>query len=350
MNLDNLNLFKQLDSQSFLAQINGLPRQLDDAWNLGQRSPLPHFEDVQNIIVAAMGDSAIGADLAAVSAAPNIRLPLSVLRDYDLPAFADEKTLVVCVSHSGNSEEVLSIFESAQKSGCRLFVISSGGALTNLAQSANIPYWNFSYRGADTMGVAYPFALTLALFARLGFIPDPSAEIAEAIRVMDDYKTRLAAETPAVTNPAKRYAGQLVGRWVTLVASERLSPVARRWKTQINQLAKAAANFELIPEATHNALIGSVNPSAVLNAQTTTLFLRAQSEHPRNRLRSDLMRQAFMLEGLNTDTIEARGDSIIAQLWSLLIFGDYMAFYLAMAYGADPSEEEAFENLKRMLK
>ena len=80
-----------------------------------------------------------------------------------------------------------------------------------------------------------------------------------------------------------------------------------------------------------------------------TLFMRAPSDHPRNRLRSDLMRQAFMLEALNTDVIDARGESIISHLWTLIIFGDYMAYYLAMAYGADPSEEDAFVNLKRSL-
>ncbi|MCZ2128061.1 MAG: bifunctional phosphoglucose/phosphomannose isomerase [Anaerolineales bacterium] len=349
MNLDDLDLFKRLDTKNFLAQIDGLPNQLNVAWNFAQTAPLANFDGLQNIVISAMGDSATGADLAAVSAAPSLRLPLSVLRGYSLPAYADEKTLVVCVSHSGNSEEVLAAFESAQKNGCKIFVISSGGELTKRAREQNIPHWTFTYDGADTMALAYPFALTLSLFARLGLIPDPSAEVAEAVRVMENSKAYIVAEMTAATNPAKRYAGQLVGRWVTIVAPEQLAPVARRWKTQINQLAKSAANFEIVPEATHNTLIGTVNPSAILNAQTMTIFMRAKSDHPRNHLRSDLMRQAFMLEGLNTDVIEARGDSLIAQIWSLILFGDYLAFYLAMAYGADPSEEEAFENLKRML-
>ncbi|MCC6260888.1 MAG: hypothetical protein IT311_08500, partial [Anaerolineales bacterium] len=66
--------------------------------------------------------------------------------------------------------------------------------------------------------------------------------------------------------------------------------------------------------------------------------------------RSDLMRQALMLEGLNTDQLEARGETRIAQFWSLLLFGDYLAYYLAMAYGANPAEEELFINLKDALR
>ena len=349
MNLDDLELFKQIDRQNMRAQIDGLPDQLQTAWDLAQTLPLTKLDDIQNIILCAMGDSGSAAELVVASVSSSLRLPVSVHRSYGLPASATEKTLVICISHSGNSEEVLDAFESAQKNGCKPFVISTGGELTKRANAKNIPVWNFTYSGMDTTAIAYPYALTLALFARLGFIPDPSADIAEAIAMMKRSQQHIVPEVIAAKNPAKRYAGQLVGRWVTFVGTEQLAPVARRWKTQINQLAKAGANFEIIPEATHNTLIATINPNPTLNAHTMTLFMKAPSDHPRNKLRSDLMRQTFMLEALNTDVIEARGDSVIAHLWTLIIFGDYMAYYLAMAYGSDPSEEDAFVNFKRSL-
>jgi glucose/mannose-6-phosphate isomerase len=350
MNLDDLDFFKKTDKQNFLAQIDDLPDQLSQAWELAQTLPLPDFKDIQNIVISAMGDSAIGAELAAAAVSSSIRLPVTVHRGYDLPAFASEKgTLVVCISHSGNSEEVLTAFDMAIKNDCRVLAISTGGEIAKRAVEKNIPLWKFSYSGTDTMGVAYPFSLVLGLFARLGFIPDPSADVGEAVAMMKRSQQHIIATMIAAKNPAKRYAGQLVGRWVTFVATENLAPIARRWKTQINQISKAGANFEIIPEATHNTLIATINPNQTLNAHTMTLFMRAKSDHPRNRLRSDLMRQAFMLEALNTDVIDARGESIIAHFWTLIIFGDYMAYYLAMAYGADPAEEDAFINFKRSL-
>jgi glucose/mannose-6-phosphate isomerase len=280
-----------------------------------------------------------------------MRLPVTLHRGYGLPAFASGKqTLIICISHSGNSEEVLDSFESAVKNDCNIFTISTGGELGKRASAKNIPAWNFDANGVvDTAAIAYPFGLLLSLFSRLGFIRDPADDVAEAIAMMKRSQQHFVADMIAAKNPAKRYAGQLVGRWVTFVATEELAPVARRWKMQINQLAKAGANFEIIPEATHNTLIATVNPNATLNAHTMTLFMRAPSDHHRNRLRSDLMRQAFMLEALNTDVIDARGQSVIAHLWTLILFGDYMAYYLAMAYGADPSEENAFVNFKRSL-
>lgn len=349
MNLDDLNLFKQLDPQNMLAQIDGLPSQLQTAWDLGQTLPLPEFKDARNIVISAMGDSASAADLVAASVFSSIRLPLIIHRGYGLPASATEKTLVICVSHSGNSEEVLDAFETALNNKCKLLVISTGGKLTERASAKNIPVWNFTYNGMDTAAIAYPFGLLLALFARLSLIPDPAVDVAEAVAMMKRSQQHITADVIAAKNPAKRYAGQLVGRWVTFVGTQTLEPVARRWKTQINQLAKAGANFEVIPEATHNTLLATLNPNPTLNAHTMTLFMRAPSDHPRNKLRSDAMRQAFMLEALNTDVIDARGDSVIAHLWTLIIFGDYMAYYLAMAYGVDPSEENALLSFKDSL-
>lgn len=351
MNLDDLERFKKIDTQNMLAQIDGLPDQLQTAWDLGQTQTLPDFKDIQNVVISAMGDSAIAAELVTASVSSSIRLPVTLHRDYGLPAFASgQQTLVICCSHSGNTEEVLDSFEAALKNNSSVFVISTGGELTKRAVEKNIPVWKFDGKGIlDTEAIAFPFGLLLALLSRLEFIPDPVNDVTEAVARMKRSQQHIHAEVIAAKNPAKRYAGQLIGRWVTFVGTENLAPIARRWKTQVNQLAKAGANFEIIPEANHNTLTATLNPNETLNAHTMTLFLRAPSDHPRNRLRSDLMRQAFMLEGLNTDVIDARGESVIAHLWTLILFGDYMAYYLAMAYGADPSEENAVLNFKRSL-
>lgn len=359
MNLDDLDLFKKIDTQNMLAEIDGLPDQLQQAWDLGQTQTLPDFKDIKNIVISAMGNSAISAELTTASVKPcpepvegsGIRLPVTVHRNYGLPAFASGKqTLVICCSHSGNAEEVLDSFESAIKNDCSLLVISKGGELAKRASAKNITVWKFDHKGKANAGIAYPFGLLLALFSRLGFIPDPANDVTEAIAMMKRSQQHIHADVIAAKNPAKRYAGQLMGRWVTFVGTENLAPIARRWKAQINQLAKAGANFEIIPEASHNTLAATINPNETLNAHTMTLFLRAPSDHPRNRLRSDLMRQAFMLEGLNTDVIDARGESVIANLWTLILFGDYMAYYLAMAYGANPSEENALLSFKDAMK
>jgi glucose/mannose-6-phosphate isomerase len=120
--------------------LTGFPINYKAAWELGQSQTLPAFADIQNIIIAAMGDSALAAELVAASVSSSIRLPVTVHRGYGLPAFANgPQTLVVCISHSGNSEEVLDAFEAAQKNKCSMLVISTGGELAKRAAEKNIP-------------------------------------------------------------------------------------------------------------------------------------------------------------------------------------------------------------------
>jgi glucose/mannose-6-phosphate isomerase len=125
--------------------------------------------------------------------------------------------------------------------------------------------------------------------------------------------------------------------------------VARRWKGQINEVAKAWAQFDVLPEANHNTLAGTVYPEALI-AQLMALFLRSASDNTRNRRRSDLTRHAMMVGGINTDVIEGRGSTALAQQWTALHFGDYTAYYLAMAYGVDPTPVAAIEDFKQALK
>jgi glucose/mannose-6-phosphate isomerase len=297
-----------------------------------------------------MGGSAIGADLVAASVFSSIRVPIIVHRDYGLPAFAQgQQTLVICSSHSGNTEETLDSFESALENGCSVVVICTGGELAKRAGEKNVPVWRFSHSGQPRAAVGFSFGLLLSLFACLQLIPDPAKDIAEAISAMKRSQEHLRAEVPAANNPAKRYAGQLMGRWVTVMGAGILAPVARRWKGQINEVAKAGANFDLLPEANHTTLAGIINPAEMLNSSTMTLFLNSPSDHPRNKLRSVFTRQIFMVEGLNTDAVDARGESTLAHIWTLILFGDYMAYYLAMAYGVDPTPVEALVNFKNSM-
>jgi len=191
--------------------------------------------------------------------------------------------------------------------------------------------------------------MLLAVFTRLGLIPNPEDELAGAIAAMRVQQASLRAEIPVMENPAKRLAGQCYGRWVAVFAADFLAPVARRWKGQISELAKSWAQSEELPEADHNTLAGVLNPESALT-NTFSYFLRADGCHPRNLLRANLTKEIFMLEGIGTAFFDAPGKNRLEQLWTAVHFGDYMAYYLAMAYGVDPTRTEAIEGLKNRLE
>lgn len=349
MNLNDHQDFLKLDTQNMLEEMNGLPEQLEEAWQEAEGLPLDGYQGIKQILIAGMGGSAIGADLVKAYTAPLSSVSLEVHRDYGLPAWADgPETLVIVSSHSGNTEETLSAMDAALERGCSLLAISTGGMIAERARETGQGLWVFGHQGQPRAAVGYSFALLLNVLTRLGFIPDPLAEIKDAVSAMKEQRELLAAELPDHSNPAKRMAGQLIGRWVSVFGADLLAPVARRWKGQISEIAKAWGQFEDLPEANHNTLAGVVNPEDVL-LKTMTLFLEAESNHPRNKRRIELTKKNFMLEGISTDLIQARGESRLAQMWTLIQFGDYTAYYLAMAYDVDPTPVAAIENLKREL-
>ena len=203
MNLDDLDRFKQLDTLNMLAEIDGLPDQLRSAWELGQSQPfevLGHLKgSIRQIVIAGMGGSAIGADLIAAFVSSTCSVPVTVHRDYGLPAFAREKeTLVIASSHSGNTEETLEAFDVALKNSCSVAVICTGGELANRAKKNNIPVWIFNHTGQPRSAVGFSFGLLLALFARLELIPDPAKDVAETVETMKKSQARLRPDIPAV--------------------------------------------------------------------------------------------------------------------------------------------------------
>jgi len=348
--LDNLQQMKSVDTKDMYSDIQGLPDQLLRSWNAGQELLLPGVDRLKHILIAGMGSSAIAADLAAAYAAPICPVPILVIRDYDIPAWAEgSQTLVIACSHSGNTEETLSAFAQARDRRCSLVAISTGGKLLEAAKAANVPFWDLHHEGQSSAAIGLSFGYLLAIFYRMGLIEDQFDKLQETVTAMKTQQKSFFAEIPAAQNPAKRLAGQLLGRWVTVFGSGIMAPVARRWKGQISKLAKAWAQFEFLPEADHNSLAGVVNPSDLL-LNTMMLFLRSPSDHPRNFIREELTKNAMMMEGAGTDMVYARGDIPLAHIWTALHFGDYVAYYLAIAYEMDPTPVDAIEGLKAELE
>ena len=243
MEIDNLERMQQLDPENMIELINGLPDQLAGAWELGKTLPPPSFDNIRHVVVVGLGGSAIGADLLAAYAEPFLKVPFIVQRSYTLPAWAEgEHTLVICSSHSGNTEETLSGFKQAKQRGRKVIAITTGGALAEKATASGDLLWQFNFDSQPRAAVGYSFGLLLAVISRLGLIPDQDSALTEVVEAMKTQQAKLLPEIKVPVNPAKRLAGQFIGRWATIWASGLLAPVARRWKTQINEGCRISNN------------------------------------------------------------------------------------------------------------
>ena len=335
--LDHPDQFREVDSGDMLAWIDGLPGQLETAYRTGLVLPLPVQKPIRAIVLTGIGGSIIAADLFAAYAASSCPVPIIIHRDYDLPGWAQgEQVMVVAMSLTGNAEETLSSVEAAHRNGCQVIAFSRGGGLVDLTEASQDTVWHVEFAGPPRTAVGWFFGLLLALFFRLGQIPDPASELMAAIESMQAQQMHINAQVPVRHNSAKRLAGQVVDRWIDVFGSGLLAPVARRWKGQIAELAKAWAQFDALPEADYTTVEGILNPPNLI-PKAYAIFLHGSSDHPRNQLRTKLTQQTMMLEGIPTDIISASGTGKLEQIWTTLHFGDYFAYYLAIIYGVDPN-------------
>lgn len=351
MNLDDMTKFTTLDKSNMLAEITSLPDQLEKSWlaALQKTEQLAPFPELQSILICGMGGSAIAGDLFIAYAQAACRVPIQVSRDYDLPAWVDPNhTLVIASSHSGGTEETLSTVVQARKAGTRVIGITTGGKLSEYLAAEKQEVLYFEHKGQPRSAVGYSFTHLAAIFYRLGLIPNPAADIEKAVSAMRSQLAYISPDVPVANNPAKRLAGQLMGRAVMIFGENILAPIARRWKGQINELAKAWAGYDTVPEACHNSIAGTQFPERPIG-DTFALFLRSKLDHTRNFKRSELFQNLMMVQGFMTDFLIVRGDSPIEVMWTGLSFGDFTAYYLAMSYEIDPTPIDAIQGFKKEL-
>jgi glucose/mannose-6-phosphate isomerase len=350
MDLEEYKHFHKIDKSNMYKEIQVLPDQLEDAWELQSKQDLTNYAGVKRILVAGMGGSAIGGDLLEAFIYEQCTLPIIVHRGYTLPAWAKGlETLVICSSHSGNTEETLTIFKEAGERDCQRLAITTGGNLKEMAKDEHVPIWEFHHKGQPRAAVGYSFGLLLGVIHHMGLIPDPSGDLQKAVEAMRVQRQDLAAEIAPSANPAKQFAQVLHNKWIMVLASDYLAPVSRRWKTQASELAKAWAQYEYLPEANHNTLAGFENPHDLFN-DFAMVYLRANSDNPRNHFRSEYTQKEFEKTGGQALNYEALGDNPLSHIWTTLSFGDYLFFYLAMLYDVDPTPVEVMQQLKAALK
>lgn len=350
MDLDNVETFGQLDAGSMLAHINALPEQVNSAWMHSQKLDLPAYENIRQIVVCGMGGSAVGGELLSALVEDSSPVPIAVNRGYDLPACVDgPETLVIALSHSGNTEETLSAAGQAIGRKAHLLAITTGGKLAELAGKSNSAVWLFDYKSPPRAAIGWLYGLVLAAFSRLGFVDHLDKDIEQSVELLRHNKTFLGAGQPSGKNTAKEIALALADRVPVIWGSGFLAPVAYRWKTQINENAKTAAYHEVLPELDHNSVVGITYPDEPADHITIVQLISKRYDHPRVAIRQQVTAEIFEQYGLDVRGIEAQGESRLAQQFELIQLGDYVSFYLAMLNGVDPTPIPSINELKERL-
>lgn len=346
--LDDPQTYLDLDPGGMLSHLYRLPQQCRLAWRqaTGLKLP-PTYRRVNRVVVAGMGGSAIGGDLAAGLAALE-GLNIRVHRDYGLPLGMDARTLLILSSYSGETEETLSAYEAALSTPTKKLAVTSRGRLKALAADLGIPVLPMDYAAPPRAALGYGFIGLVGILHNLGLVKDKSADMEEMLATLDAQTLSLGEGVPLASNPAKRLANQFFGRLAVIYGGGFLEGVARRWKTQLNENAKAWAISEAFPELNHNAVVGYQFPEE-LGTHVFIALLHSPLLHPRIQLRYQATSEILAQRKVAHQILEGEGQSPLSQMMSLILLGDYVSYYLALLYGVDPSPVAVIDHLKRQL-
>jgi glucose/mannose-6-phosphate isomerase len=346
--LDDPAVIKRIDASDMLGRVRELPRQLALARRVASAVDLDaRHRDVDAVLVLGMGGSAIGAELVAGIAGDRLRVPLLIHRDYGLPAWANQRTLVIAASHSGDTVETLSGAAEARRRGLPLVVASTGGALGRQAESDGTPYLHYEQAGQPRAAIGFGLGLVHELLVRADLMaePDPYGPAIEALEAMLE-RNAPGVETDA--NPAKQLAWSMFGRIPIIFGAGALTSVAHRWKTQMNENAKAWAMVEPMPEANHNAIEGTLNPRELSDA-LYVVEIREPGEPEHIAARYRVVEELLGERATNRSVYWADGSSALARTLDAVAMGDLVSVYLAILYQTDPTPVTLLAMLKERL-
>lgn len=319
-----------LDEADMKRDFINFPRQCVEALDIvGDKKIQGSFD---SIVICGMGGSAIGGDILSAHMEGS-KIPVTVLKDYTLPGFVNEKTLVLCVSYSGNTEEPLNAMEEAKAVGATIVGFTSGGKLEKINDLLiKIPS---GLQPRNSSG--YQFFSILKLLSNSDIVEFDQKDFDSMIEMLED--------SFYFEEKARKIAKNIGNKLPIIYTTSKLFGAANRFKCDLNENSNMPAYVNLYPEMCHNEILGF---DGMDREKYIILQLRNSLDHSRNKKRMDICEE-IMRKHVNIINIEVKGDSIISKNFYAIYLGNWISYWLALNRGVDPSEIEVIENLKKAL-
>lgn len=322
----------KIDLVNVLGSIKALPEQCLHAWEDTGKIEVPEeYKKVKAVVMCGMGGSGLGARVIESLYADEIKIPLIRVNDYNLPAFVDENTLVICSSYSGETEETLSNAKQAIDTGAKWMAIGAGNKLIELAKKHPVPYYKidpvYNLSNQPRMAIGYSIVGQLVLLAKAGIISFDKDDLEKAISAM---------ETIVDKDKAKQLAWRMKDKVIFYISAGHLVGAAHTINNQLNENTKNFSADFVIPELNHHLMEGLKYPSK--NPLNLFAFLIKSPLYPeRIRQRFEITEDVIWKNKIESYSFEAKAETKFAQVFEFIQFGAYVNFYLSILYKQNPA-------------
>lgn len=339
--LDDLKYIHSKDPQDALGLAEKQWQQLEHEF------PVPDLRKPNKIVFAGMGGSALEALVSMTW--PGYTVPFELVRDYTLPKYVDEHTLVIVSSYSGNTEEAVSVLDEAITSPAQVVVLAGGGELAERARESHQIYVELPKASQPRYAVFYALKALVTMLEKADLVAEKEAEKAlfDAAEFLREEVKTWRPDIATAINPAKRLARELAGKTPVVYAGRMMAPAAYKWKISFNENAKNVAWWGQYPEFNHNEFLGwSSHP---IDKPYEVIDLRSSFEHPRVQKRFELSDKLLSGRRPKAHVIETRGSTVLQQMLWAISYGDFVSIYLALLNGVNPTPVDLIEKFKKEL-
>jgi len=320
--------------------INDFSNHLRGAIEIANNTTLtPYTKEIRNVLICGLGGSGIGGTIVSDIVSSKVNIPITATKDYSIPNFVNEHTLVIANSYSGNTEETLYALEKCQERGAEIAVITSGGKLKNIAEEKK-------YNKIIIPGNRPPRAMFGYAFTELFFMLNHYGIIDNSFKAdFDKAITLIDTEKADIQKQALDLAKKMYKQTPVIYVANGFEGVAVRFRQQINENSKMLCWHNVVPEMNHNELLGwrtNVDDLAVV-------YFRNKCDYDRNQIRMDINKKVISKFTSNITEIWSKGDSLIENSLYHISLGDWVSWYLSEMNNVDAIEIDVIEFLKGEL-
>jgi len=342
---------RKIDRGDMFRVLKDFPLQVKEALKIAGKYNLKSFKTkgINNVIISGLGGSAIGGDLFRSYTQYEIKVPVTVNRNYTLPEFADKNTLVIISSYSGNTEETIAAYKQAIKAKCKIICITAGGEVKKMAKKNKHHCVIIPGGLQPRCALGYSFFTLLTVFIKLKLISDRKDEIKETLKILEEGREEFTNLNPE-NNVALKVALEIRGKLPVVYSStDVLDVVNLRWRGQISENAKILAYGNVYPEMNHNELVGWKLNEDILK-KIVVIFLKDPADNDRVKMRMDITLGIIKEYANNIVTLESNAVGKLARIFDLVYLGDWVSYYLAILNEVNPTPVEAISYLKNELE
>jgi glucose/mannose-6-phosphate isomerase len=319
--------------------VDSFTTQLKEAVAISDRAILNPTAEVDSILITGLGGSGIGGTILSELVGDTCKVPIIVNKDYFLPAFVSEKTLVIISSYSGNTEETVSAMNEALVRKAKIVCVCSGGKIMDMAKQNHLEFIEIPGGKPPRSCIGYSLTQLLKVLIAKAFAPASLMDdLKKSIELLDKEKT-------AIQTQAKSIANNLLHKIPVIYSLGSCEGVSVRFRQQINENSKMLCWHHVFPEMNHNELVGWTER----NESIVVVTFHTSFDFARTKKRYEVCRPLFEKYSSTVIDITAKGNSKLEQFMYLINIGDWISCYIADLKGIDPVEVKVIDHLKAEL-